>query len=132
MLRWLPVHLLQPAGRAKLLIAHSSQTADSQGWRYPDRVMGGVGAPPRQGHGFGVHPQRHGPGHGGPLGRGSLGHGAAGRGGRFPPQPRFQQYGEVPTASQETMPQAATVDGMSWMPRDAERRQSATAPQVTL
>jgi hypothetical protein len=34
-------------------------------------------------------------------------------------------------ASQETVPQAAIADGMSWMARDAERRQS-TAVGVVL
>jgi hypothetical protein len=48
----------------------------SDGWRGR--------APPRQGSGFGVQPQHHGPGHGGFLGWGNLGHGVAGRGGWFP------------------------------------------------
>jgi hypothetical protein len=70
-------------------------------------------APPHQGSGFGVQPKHHGLGHGGFLGQGSLGHGVAGRGGRFPPQPRFQQNREVPMASQEMVPQVAIADGMS-------------------
>ena len=64
-------------------------------------------APPRHGHGDGAFLHRRGAGRGACHGRGNQGmpgRGLAGRGGRFPPQPRYQRRVEGFTASHVMAP----------------------------
>ncbi|KAJ1262490.1 hypothetical protein BS78_09G111900 [Paspalum vaginatum] len=81
----------------------------------PRQGAGGCGrAPPRHGHGYGTLPPCHGAVRGGFHGRDNHGvpsRGAAGRGGRFPPQPRYQQRVEDHAANHEMASQDGLVDG---------------------